>query len=160
MKKILCIVLALLMLAGVLCSCEDKKNDLGLDNESEETKKGKWQIGVHEVVIDSAWLEAGNLFVKYIFTNNGDQPTSLLFEASTDAFQNGIQLEQPFGYANDSGSITEIKPGYSIEVIEKYYLKDETADIEVEVREMAYSSPDVVTRTFKMSDLLKATQEK
>ena len=156
MKKLICIALALLMIMGIFCACDDKKkndnDDEDIEIEEETEKKSKWQIGEHEVKIDSAWrsVSGGTLYVKYIFTNGSNQSCSFLSAGLPAAYQGGIELDTPMGYGFDFTK--KVKAGASAEFIGVYSL-DSKEDIEVEVTGGSYSKPVVVTRTFKYSSL-------
>lgn len=156
MRKIICICLTVFIIMGLLCSCKDRKSNeegtkANFTLNTQEVKKSEWQVGVHRIVIDSAWIEEERLFVKYIFTNNGEKPTALFLSGIPSVFQNGVQLEEWASHTSDF--LTKIKPGFTIEVIECYVLRNETDDIEVEVREFVHNSPDIVSRTFEISEL-------
>ena len=59
--------------------------------------------------------------LNYRFTNNSSETTSFIASFSTSAFQDGIGL--PIYIASNSESITEIRPGMSINVKDAFQLR-------------------------------------
>ncbi len=89
----------------------------------------------HEVVENRSGDKC--LAVYYDFTNNSDETENFSFTITDKAFQNGLELETSFFHVNDDSKnrSAEIKPGVTIRVCSGFVLRDETADIELEVSE-------------------------
>lgn len=73
--------------------------------------------------------------VTYMFTNNGTATEMFMSVISDMVFQNGVQCE--VGIVMDGtdsmASMTNVKPGASIEVTQAYVLRDTSSPIEIEV---------------------------
>jgi len=89
----------------------------------------------HEIVENMAGDKC--LAVYYEFTNNDDEAKSFSYTISDKAFQNGIELDTSMFHVNDDSknSGSEIKPGVTITVCSGFVLRDETAEVELEVGE-------------------------
>ena len=118
-------------------------------------------LGDYNVVIDSCRLAedySGKpiVIVKYLFTNNDDDPVSFMVALSDEVFQNGVGLNSCYfvddsaNYSSDN-KMKEIKKGVTLEVEVAYELNDTTTDIEVEVSEFISFSNKKVTKSFKIN---------
>lgn len=90
--------------------------------------------------------------ITYTFTNNSDDKANFSFAISTEVYQNGIELDEDYFVSDmDSGTtLTNIKPGASIQVEEAYTLND-MSDIEVEASELlSFSDELLASQTFTL----------
>ena len=162
-KKILSIILCV-ALAAALCACSSGDTGNSGDNgalqndastnqnstqepeeaEEPETPSNAATVGDYYVEIKGAVViedYEGNpaIIVTYAWTNNSDDTTSPMTAVSCDAFQNGVGLETAFimdDTVYDSGSsMTEVRPGTTIDVQAAFALSDTTSAVEVEVGE-------------------------
>lgn len=138
--------------AGTEASTSDK----GDDNTSSENTLGKY-----EVVIDSCRLAndySGDpvVIIKYLFTNNSNEPASFIYSLSTNVFQNGVGLsdcyfvDESANYSS-SGKSKNIQPGVTLEVEVAYILNDTTTPLDVEVTKLfSYNDSTKVTATLEI----------
>ena len=152
MKKIV-LLLAILMLASfAMSSCGELSTPSADSGTSGAQDDGKSNLGEYNVVIDDVYVD-GNLHVKYIFTNNSSTPKAFYLAVDANVYQDGIALERNSIYSINEES-ADIKPGASIEIEIRYYLRNDTSDIEIEMTPLFKSSPKLI-KTFKIADLKK-----
>jgi len=127
---------------------------------SEITSLDSGELGDYTVSILSYDLTEdyeGNpaIRVYFEFTNNGDEAASFMFAVSTEAFQNGIELETAIVIGDDvdedDNSLKDIKPGATITCTHIFVLSDTSAVI-VEASELISFSDDMLTKTFDISE--------
>jgi hypothetical protein len=135
----------------------DAADSSGSSDSSDTSSDGQGTLGDYAVVIESMTVEndyEGNpaAVITYSFTNNGDDEQSFLTALSAEVYQNGVQLQTAImDDVDTSSSMTNIKPGVTLEVVEAYSLNDDTSPIDVEVSELFSMSSDEVTKTFDIS---------
>ena len=150
---------AALALAG--CgSTSDSGGISGSANEpvaAEQTQPATTVASDYAVTIDGARVTSdyeGNpvVAITYTFTNNSDDTTSFMVAINTQVFQNGIELDSAYMVddVDVSKTMSDIKPGASIQVEEVYALND-MSEIEVEVSELFSFSDDLLaSQTFTL----------
>lgn len=77
------------------------------------------------------------IVVDFEFTNGSEETTSFMMSTNTQAFQGGVELDS-YAYVEEidsSASMTDLKPGASIDVQVPFTLRDESP-VTVEVSEM------------------------
>lgn len=74
--------------------------------------------------------------IYYEFANNSKNNRTFDTVFSPSAFQDGISLEESFYHVNDESKSrsAEIKPGTTVTVCSGYVLRNETSDVEVEMK--------------------------
>ena len=151
MKKIV-LLLAILMLASfAMSSCGAPSTPPAGTTPNVQDNNEKSNLGKYNVVIADAYVD-GNLYIKYIFTNNSSQAESFEPTLVSNVYQDGIALN--VNIYSDRDRYTDIKPGASIEIDMRYHLRNETSDIEIEIVPLGKTSPKA-TKTFRIADLKK-----
>ena len=130
--KLLCLLLAALMLLSSLTACgKDKAKDSNLI-----------KLGDYELLYKGACImedSDGNdaIVLTLDFTNNGKENASYLWSVDETLMQNGVDLEAATVFADYDtfetvieGQFTEIAPGTTLEVKTAYVLKDAAAKVE------------------------------
>lgn len=151
---------AVLALVGCDAGSGAGGGSAGSENEpvpAEQAQPATTVESDYAVTIDAARVTQdyeGNpaVVVTYTFTNNSDDTTSFLVALNAQVFQNGIQLDAAYMVddVDVSSTMTNIKPGASIQVEEVYALND-MSDIEVEVSELfSFSDELLASRTFTL----------
>lgn len=130
--------------------------------EPEPELEGRGSLGDYEVEIKGAALTKDYegkpvIVVTYAWTNNSDKTTSAMVAVSEKAFQDGVSLETAIVLSDDaykSGtSMTEVRPGTTIDVQCAFLLSSETSTVEFELSELLSFSSDVVSMAFDPSSL-------
>ena len=148
MKKIV-LLLAILMLASfAMSSCGEPSASAGntppgVGNSESQSGSG------YSVVIDSYSISGDVVRIKFVFTNNSNKSTSFAKEMNAVAYQNGIALEEYYYARKDI--LTEVKNGASITVEHGFVLRDQTSDLEIELKEWSYGKDIIATKTFKIA---------
>ena len=161
MKKALSVTILLVVLMLSLCSCLETNStqDQGQGSAASNTPANS-TLGDYNVIIDSCRLATDYegkpiVIVKYIFTNNDDDPACFSFAIDDAVFQNGIGLndcyfaDESAKYSSDN-QMKEIKKGATLSVEVAYELNDSTTDIEVEVSELISFDDKKITKTFSI----------
>lgn len=130
--KLLCLLLAMLMLLSSLTACgKDKAKDSNLI-----------KLGDYELLYKGACImedSDGNdaIVLTLDFTNNGKESVSYLWSVDETVMQNGVELEVATVFTDYDtfetvieGQFTEIAPGTTLEVKTAYVLKDAAAKVE------------------------------
>lgn len=152
MKKLIVLFLGI-VLAFSLAACG------GGEEPAAPTDSGA--LGDYEVTIKSYEIMEdydGNdaIVVSYDFTNNSEETTSFDVACMYSLFQNGVELEftsvypdpDSFDAINDV-TMTEIKPGTTIEIKTCHILSDLTSPVDVEVEEFL-GNGDKIVKTFEL----------
>ena len=151
---------AVLALAGCGRSSKGRSDSAGSETEpmaAEQTQPAETAQSDYAVTIDGARVTENMtgdkvVVITYTFTNNSDDKASFTFAISTEVYQNGVELDKDY-FVDDvdsSASLSNIKPGASIQVEEAYAL-DDMSDIEVEVSELLSFSNDLLaSQTFTL----------
>lgn len=162
MKKIVCLLVASLLLFS-LVACGDVSS--GASNPSAQDSavtisggvmNGEGDLGNYHIKIVSATLAKdyeGNsaLVVTYEWTNNSEEEQMFSTAFSAKAYQNGMECTSAFlvDGVDAEKSLTNIKPGVTMEVQEAYELND-LSDVEIEVTEWISFDDDKVVKTFTL----------
>ncbi|MBR2422580.1 MAG: DUF5067 domain-containing protein [Oscillospiraceae bacterium] len=97
-----------------------------------------------------------SILIVYSFTNNSQESAAAIYEVSTRAYQNGVELSDALTYSldnYDSGiSMKEIQPGITIDIPCVYLLSSETAPVEFEIGELFSLDPNIVGDVFEISE--------
>lgn len=122
---------------------------------------GSGTIGHYEVAMKDAQIVTNDqegydmLVIPYDFTNHGTEPISSSFGILIEAYQDGIQLENVFYYAEDElGHLFEnasknVQSGSTIETVCAFQLGESTSPIEVIMTDLAASPAiETVTQTY------------
>ncbi|MBQ7821689.1 MAG: DUF5067 domain-containing protein [Clostridia bacterium] len=166
MKKIIIILICVVLAVAIIGSFGTSNNDTDTDTEIvtdkvEVSAEDDSNIGKYVLEIDSCRLaedyEGKSVaIVKYIFTNNDDNPVSFMVAFDDAVYQNGIGLNNSYfladsaNYSVDNQS-KEIRTGATIEVEVAYELNDSTSDLEVEVGELFSFSDKKITKIFTIA---------
>ncbi len=165
MKKVISVILLVVVLTFSFVSCVGTPSENGTNDQGTGTAGGsstKSNLGDYNVVIESCRLAEDYtgkpiVIVKYIFTNNSDEPEAFSWSVDDNVYQDGIGLNGSYvtadsaDYSSDNQT-KEIKPGATLEVEVAYELNDTTTDIEVEVSEMfSWGEKKKVTKTFTIN---------
>ena len=130
--KLLCLLLAMLMLLSSLTACGKEKTA-----DSNLIKLGDYQLLYKGACImtDSDGNDA--IVLTLDFTNNGKDNASYLWSVDETVMQNGVELEVATVFTDYDtfetvieGQFTEIAPGTTLEVKTAYVLKDAAAKVE------------------------------
>ena len=130
--KLLCLLLAVLMLLSSLTACGKEKTA-----DSNLIKLGDYQLLYKGACImtDSDGNDA--IVLTLDFTNNGKDNASYLWSVDETVMQNGVELEVATVFTDYDtfetvieGQFTEIAPGTTLEVKTAYVLKDAAAKVE------------------------------
>lgn len=118
---------------------------------------GAGALGDYYVEIKSAALTKDYegkpvIAITYAWTNNSDKTTSAMVAMSGKAFQDGVSLETAIVMSDDvydpGTSMTEVRPGTTIDVQSAFVLSSETSVVEFELSELISFSDDVVRMDF------------
>lgn len=103
------------------------------------TSGSEFKVEVLNYAISTSYEDQPCVVVHYKFTNNSKETVSYSGSMmTTKAFQNGIELESTsVKYESlydklDDATWTEIRPGYSLEMIEAFVINDTTNKIDFE----------------------------
>ena len=130
--KLLCLLLAAVMLLSSLTACgKDKAKDSNLI-----------KLGDYELLYKGACImedSDGNdaIVLTLDFTNNGKENASYLWSVDETLMQNGVELEAATVFADYDtfetvieGQFTDVAPGATVEVRTAYLLQDTTSPVE------------------------------
>ena len=145
--KLLCLLLAALMLLSSLTACgKDKEKDSNLI-----------QLGDYELLYKGACImedSDGNdaIVLTLDFTNNGKENASYLWSVDETVMQNGVELEVANVFTDYDtfetvieGQFTEIAPGTTLEVKTAYVLKDTAAKVEATFEQLFGKKKGTIT---------------
>ena len=145
--KLLCLLLAALMLLSSLTACgKDKAKDSNLI-----------KLGDYELLYKGACImedSDGNdaIVLTLDFTNNGKENASYLWSVNETVMQNGVELEVANVFTDYDtfetvieGQFTEIAPGTTLEVKTAYVLKDAAAKVEATFEQLFGKKKGTIT---------------
>ena len=145
--KLLCLLLAVLMLLSSLTACgKDKAKDSNLI-----------KLGDYELLYKGACImedSDGNdaIVLTLDFTNNGKDNASYLWSVDETVMQNGVELEVATVFTEYDtfetvieGQFTEIAPGTTLEVKTAYVLKDAAAKVEATFEQLFGKKKGTIT---------------
>lgn len=131
--------------------------------ESIPAQSNSATVGDYYVEIKSAALSQdyeGNpaIIITYSWTNNSEDTTSALTAVSCNAFQNGVGLETAIIMSDDydsGSSMTEVRPGTTIDIQSAFVLQDTMSVVEVEVGEWLTwdDDPPIAYMEFNLAEL-------
>lgn len=166
-KKIILIIFAVLLAIIVIAAVSSGDDDdskstssttstsSGVKVEEKDTPKG--QIGDYVCVVKKAekcknYDGKPAVKITYEFTNNSNDSQSFDLALTDNVYQDGIGLEDAFftGEDEDMGIDVKIKPGVTKEVRKIYLLKDENADLEIEIGQAFSFSDETITEIVKL----------
>ena len=131
--KLLCLILAALMLLSGLTAC-------GKDKEGKDSNLIK--LGDYELLYKGACIMEDSdgsdaIVLTLDFTNNGKENASYLWSVDETLMQNGVELEAATVFADYDtfetvieGQFTDVAPGATVEVRTAYLLQDTTSPVE------------------------------
>ena len=146
--KLLCLILAALMLLSGLTAC-------GKDKEGKDSNLIK--LGDYELLYKGACImedSDGNdaIVLTLDFTNNSKENASYLWSVDETVMQNGVELEAASiitDYENletvVSDQFTDIAPGTTLEVRTAFVLKDTTGEVKATFEEFLGSKKGTIT---------------
>lgn len=145
--KLLCLLLAVLMLLSSLTACgKDKAKDSNLI-----------KLGDYELLYKGACImedSDGNdaIVLTLDFTNNGKQNASYLWSVNETVMQNGVELEVATVFTDYDtfetvidGQFTDVAPGTTLEVQTAFVLNDTTSEIKATFEELLGSKKGTIT---------------
>lgn len=126
--------------------------------------EGTGTIGEYTIEIKGATLAKdyeGNpaIIITYAWTNNSEETTSAMVSVSSQAFQDGVELDTAIIGDSDvydsDASWKDVRPGSTIDIQAAYALTSETSIIEFEVSEWITfeSNPPIVFMNFDPANL-------
>ena len=160
MKKIITFILALVMIMSmVACGSTTNEDPITstqsetpvvenipttseepVETPSEDNPSYTAEIIGCSVVDDYEGNPALVIFINW--TNNSEDTCAYWITMATKAFQNGIGLDTTYlGYDSQysdvtNATMTEVRPGTTIEVAEVFALQDTSAPVEIEISEL------------------------
>ena len=145
--KLLCLLLAALMLLSSLTACgKDKAKDSNLI-----------KLGDYELLYKGACImedSDGNdaIVLTLDFTNNGKDNASYLWSVDETVMQNGVELEVATVFTDYDtfetvidGQFTDVAPGTTLEVQTAFVLNDTTSEIKATFEELLGSKKGTIT---------------
>ena len=145
--KLLCLLLAALMLLGSLTACgKEKEKDSNLIS-----------LGDYELLYKGACImedSDGNdaIVLTLDFTNNGKENASYLWSVDETVMQNGVELEVATVFTDYDtfetvidGQFTDVAPGTTLEVQTAFVLNDTTSEIKATFEELLGSKKGTIT---------------
>ena len=145
--KLLCLLLAMLMLLSSLTACgKDKAKDSNLI-----------KLGDYELLYKGACImedSDGNdaIVLTLDFTNNGKDNASYLWSVDETVMQNGVELEVATVFTDYDtfetvieGQFADVAPGTTLEVQTAFVLNDTTSEIKVTFEELLGSKKGTIT---------------
>ena len=145
--KLLCLLLAALMLLGSLTACgKEKEKDSNLIS-----------LGDYELLYKGACImedSDGNdaIVLTLDFTNNGKDNASYLWSVNETVMQNGVELEVATVFTDYDtfetvidGQFTDVAPGTTLEVQTAFVLNDTTSEIKATFEELLGSKKGTIT---------------
>ena len=162
MKKIIVFLMSLLLVLS-LCACQPSQTNssskTGVETlvtdattpSEDGTTATDSSIVYDGFVITEDYEGKPALIVFMTWTNVTEDTTMFATEYSIDAFQAGIGLDSLCVIMNDeytdalNATITEIRPGATIEVAQSFLLKDTTSKIEIEVDEWISFDDEIIS---------------
>lgn len=154
----LIIVLVIIIFISALGSSDESNVSQQDDATIQTTQNDNTKLGLYEVEIKNC-RRAKNyegkdvVIVKYLFTNNSEEPTAFTWAFDDAVYQNDIGLNRTYVLADNANysednQTKEIKKGASLEVEVAYELNDVSADVVVEVKELFSFDEKTITKTF------------
>ena len=124
------------------------------EEKAEEPADSEYAVTIDSATVGTDYSDNPCVFITYTFTNVSDDDASAFISSVTaDVYQDGVECETAFADTDGGGnSMTKVKKGSSIEVVQAYELQNTTSDVEVEVKELfAWDDIKLATRTFQIA---------
>lgn len=124
------------------------------EEKAEEPADSEYAVTIDSATVGTDYSDNPCVFITYTFTNVSDDDASAFISSVTaDVYQDGVQCETAFADTDGGGnSMTKVKKGSSIEVVQAYKLQNTTSDVEVEVKELfAWDDVRLAARTFQIA---------
>lgn len=125
-------------LFGCEVSWDDITRSVIINTGKGVTAGSQFKVEVLNYAIDTSYEDKPCVVVHFKFTNNSQETISFGSEMHAKAFQNGIELDgTSVKYKSlydelDDATYTDIRPGYSLEMVEAFEINDTTNKIEFE----------------------------
>lgn len=160
-------IIVVVVMYGAAGAASDDATDAAADAAKETAKAeepAKKKIGATDkesgIVIGDSELGKDyegkkTIIVNYEWTNNTDEAASLMWSYDIKAYQNGVELTESIFAEDwltdkeDSGwvdSSKEVKPGATINTSIAYELSDESAPVDIEIKEL-FGSDAIAKKT-------------
>lgn len=107
-----------------------------------DTAIGDYDVKVNRFVLGKDYEGKDAITIYFDFTNNSTETKNFMFAISDKAFQNGVQLETAIIWDVKSNSLTDIRPGVTIDAASSFLLTDTTSPVELELSEAFSWSSD------------------
>lgn len=113
-----------------------------LQTEPEETDDGIIDVTINDChivyikhEIETNMADDTCVVVYYQFTNNSKENQSFIYTVGETAFQDGIELKNSLFHVNDESKdrSAEIQPGKTITVASAFVIRDDSADVELQI---------------------------
>ncbi len=101
-----------------------------------------WELGTTQ------YTNVNYIQINYRFTNNSTESASFGWEIGRKAFQDGIELKTHIFI--DGETVTDIRPGKSIEVKDGFQIRNDQSEIELEFTPLIAYKPDIITRVIQL----------
>ena len=141
-------------------STETEETSEDTPEETRESMEGEGDLGEYHVVINSAKKDVdyeGNpvIVISYTWTNNSEETTSPMGSMITQAFQDGVEIDDGILDHEYNDGMSDVRPGSSIDVDAVFNIKsDSTVEFEISAIEDMFKSPrPMVTMNFDPTTL-------
>lgn len=101
-----------------------------------------WELGVTQ------YTNVNYIQITYRFTNNSTESASFGWKIGRKAFQDGIELKSHLFM--DGETVTDIRPGKSIEVKDGFQIRNDQSEVELEFTPLIAYKPDIITRVIQL----------
>jgi len=159
-KLMIAILLIAVFAVFALGSGDSDTDDQGSQGaNSTQGNLGDYNVDINGCRVAQDYEGKPVIIIQYTFKNVADdEAASFAWSISDKVYQNGVELEHAYSLDdsanyNSENKSTNIKMGVSIEVEVAYELKDTTADVEVELKELISFDNKTVKKTFKLENV-------
>lgn len=142
------------------------QSDNSGETEKKESKKSSKMVGSGDLEEFHVEIKGASIVedyegkpaivITYAWTNNSEETTSAMVALYGKAFQDGVQMDTAIVIADGFAigeSMTDIRPGTTIDVSSAYSLTSETSTVEFELSKLVSLSKDMVTMDFDPANL-------
>ena len=125
-------------------------------------EEDKSNVGTAHVVIEDFRLSENYgdpiIIIKYQYTNYDDEPRSFRFSVSSNAYQDGIELDSAILIDDETDNhlqnkYTDVNPGVTIAVEVAYKLRNLTSDVSVVLTNFLGIGNESISRAFEIKTL-------